>query len=153
MPSCNTYSLTWVSLTLGVGISSRLLQQSAAIAPYLGRGVSPHRHPSCLQRGIASLGPPVPTQPRLLGCGVCPPSHHPWPRAWGVGYLLLAAAPDLGRGVSRKCLFTCLMIYGSWISYSSISHRSSQSFVFFLLFSLRSLIYMELFCVWCEVGT
>ena len=27
-------------------ISSRLLQQSAAIAPYLGRGVSPHRHPS-----------------------------------------------------------------------------------------------------------
>ena len=28
------------------GISSRLLQQSAAIAPYLGRGVSPHRHPS-----------------------------------------------------------------------------------------------------------
>ena len=104
-------------------------------------------------RGIAPLGPPVPTQPRLLGCGVCPPSHHPWPRAWGVGYLLLAAAPDLGRGVSRKCLFTCLMIYGSWISYSSISHRSSQSFVFFLLFSLRSLIYMELFCVWCEVGT
>ena len=28
------------------GISSRLLQQSAAAAPYLGRGVSPHRRPS-----------------------------------------------------------------------------------------------------------
>ena len=28
------------------GISSRLLQQSAAAAPYLGRGVSPHGHPS-----------------------------------------------------------------------------------------------------------
>ena len=28
------------------GISSRLLQQSIAIAPYLGRGLSPHRHPS-----------------------------------------------------------------------------------------------------------
>ena len=28
------------------GSSSRLLQPSAAIAPYLGRGVSPHRHPS-----------------------------------------------------------------------------------------------------------
>ena len=27
------------------GISSRLLQQSAAIAPYLGRGVSPHHRP------------------------------------------------------------------------------------------------------------
>ena len=28
------------------GISSRLLQQSAAAAPYLGWGVCPHRHPS-----------------------------------------------------------------------------------------------------------
>ena len=28
------------------GISSWLLQQSAAIAPYLGRGVAPHHHPS-----------------------------------------------------------------------------------------------------------
>ena len=28
------------------GISSWVLQQSAAIAPYLGRGVSPHRRPS-----------------------------------------------------------------------------------------------------------
>ena len=28
------------------GMSSRLLQQSTAAAPYLGRGVSPHRHPS-----------------------------------------------------------------------------------------------------------
>ena len=28
------------------GISSRLLQQSAATAPYLGRRVSPHHHPS-----------------------------------------------------------------------------------------------------------
>ena len=36
MPSRNIYCLTWVSLTLDVGISSRLLQQSAAAAPYLG---------------------------------------------------------------------------------------------------------------------
>ena len=28
------------------GISSQLLQQSAAAAPYLGRGMSPHRYPS-----------------------------------------------------------------------------------------------------------
>ena len=42
MPSCNTYHLTWVSLTLGMGfllpwtwgISSQLLQQSTASAPY-----------------------------------------------------------------------------------------------------------------------
>ena len=30
-----------------------------------------------LQRGIAPLGPPVPSQPPLLGCGVGPPSRRP----------------------------------------------------------------------------
>ena len=41
------------------GISSRLLQQSTAAAPYLGWGVSPYRRIPDLQRGIAPLGPPV----------------------------------------------------------------------------------------------
>ena len=36
-----------------------------------------------LERGIAPLGPPVPAQPPLLGHGIAPPSHCPWPRAWG----------------------------------------------------------------------
>ena len=36
-----------------------------------------------LQRGIAPLGPPVPAQPPLLGCGVGPPSRCPWTWAWG----------------------------------------------------------------------
>ena len=82
---------------------------------YLGRGVSLH---SCsskaqpmlltldegylltpalpdLQRGIAPLGPLMPTQPQRgvgppatapgLGCGVAPPGYRPWPRAWGRG--------------------------------------------------------------------
>ena len=66
MPSCNTYHLTWVSLTLACGISSRLLQQSTATVPYLGRGVSPYRAVPDLQCGIAPLGPPVPVQPPLL---------------------------------------------------------------------------------------
>ena len=44
--SGNTYRLTWVSLIWTWGISSPLLQQSAATAPYLGRGVSPHHCPS-----------------------------------------------------------------------------------------------------------
>ena len=35
--------------------------------------------PPDLERGIAPLGPPVPTQPLLLGCGVAPPGHLPWP--------------------------------------------------------------------------
>ena len=43
MPSLSTYCLTGVSLTLDMGISSWLLQQSAAAAPYLGRGVFPLR--------------------------------------------------------------------------------------------------------------
>ena len=71
---------------------------------YLGRGVSLHGCSSKaqlllltldegylltatlpdLQRGIAPLGPPVPTKPLLLGHGVGPPSRH----------------PDLGRGVA-----------------------------------------------------
>ena len=33
-----------------------------------------------LQRGIAPLCPPVPVQPLLLGRGVGPPGHRPWPR-------------------------------------------------------------------------
>ena len=48
MPFCNTYHLTWVSLTLGVG--------------YLLTAALPD-----LQCGIAPLGPPVPAQPPLLG--------------------------------------------------------------------------------------
>ena len=87
---------------------------------YLGRGVSLHGCSSKaqpllltldegyllttalpdLQCGIAPLGPPAPTQPWLFGRGVGPPDHRPWPRAWGVGYLLLDAAPDLGRRVT-----------------------------------------------------
>ena len=51
------------------GISSRLLQQSTATVPYLGRGVSPHSRPSW---PWTWSGPPVPAQPPLLGHGVAP---------------------------------------------------------------------------------
>ena len=37
-----------------------------------------------LQRGIAPLGPPAPTQPLLLGRGVAPSSCRPWPQVWGI---------------------------------------------------------------------
>ena len=85
--------------------------------------------PLDLERGIAPLGPLVPTQPLLLGRGVAPPGHHPWPPAWGssscpprlasgrgsTSWLLLrchslalsAAAPDLGRGVTPLSPATC----------------------------------------------
>ena len=41
LPSYMGFSLPWTW-----GISSRLLQQSAASAPHLGRGISPHCHHS-----------------------------------------------------------------------------------------------------------
>ena len=62
-----------------------------------------------LQCGIASLGPPVPTQPGLLGRGFGPPGRCPWPCTWGLGVTPLLAAPDLGRGVApfgHSCAFT-----------------------------------------------
>ena len=37
-----------------------------------------------LQRGIAPLDPPAPVQPPLLGRGVAPPVHRPWPQAYMV---------------------------------------------------------------------
>ena len=48
-----------------------------------------------LQRGIAPLGPPAPSQPWLLGRGVGPPGHHPWPWAWGCSYCPLPLASCL----------------------------------------------------------
>ena len=53
MPSCNTYHLTWVSLTLD---EAYLLTTA----------------PLDIESGIAPLGPPVPVQPPLLGRGVSP---------------------------------------------------------------------------------
>ena len=49
------------------GISSQLLQQSTATAPYLRQVIPPD-----LERGVAPLSLPVPTQPLLLGRGVAP---------------------------------------------------------------------------------
>ena len=96
---------------------------------YLGRGVSLHGYSSKvqpllltldegyflttalpdLQCGIAPLGPPVPAQPPLLGCGVAPPGRRPWPRMRGSSswpflhcrsLALSATVPDLRRGVT-----------------------------------------------------
>ena len=96
------------------GISSWLFQQSAAIAPYLGRGVSPHHcpswpsawdsssRPSCARAAMApwtwgwSSGPP----PLASGVGLLLPTAAVGLGNGGVGYLLRATAPDLGRGVT-----------------------------------------------------
>ena len=96
---------------------------------YLGRGLSLHGcsskvklllltldeeylltdAPPDLERVIAPLGPPVPAQPPLLGCGVGPPSCRPWSWAWGISSRLLqqsaAIAPYLERVVSPFLTF------------------------------------------------
>ena len=75
------------------GISSQMLQQSAAAAPYLGRGVLLTTAPPDPECGVAPLGPPVSAQPLLLGCGVSPLATTP-----DLGHgVLQASAPDLGR--------------------------------------------------------
>ena len=61
MPSCNTYHLTWVSLTLGMGVSLHACSSKAQPLlltldeGYLLTGTLPD-----LLRGIAPLGPPAP---------------------------------------------------------------------------------------------
>ena len=65
------------------GISSRLLQQSAATAPYLGRRVSPHRHPSWPSTWDISSRPScacAASAPWTWGC-----SFWPLPFASGMG--------------------------------------------------------------------
>ena len=136
MPSCNTYHLTWVSLTLGMGclFTAAPAKHSRCFLTldegYLLTATLPD-----LQCGIAPLGPPAPAQPPLLrhgllfpavapglrrgvappvccpdlGRGVAPPVRHPWPQTLDGSsrpflrrhsLALLAAAPDLQRGVA-----------------------------------------------------
>ena len=110
MPSCNTYRLAWVSLTLGVGylFKAVLAKCSRCSLPWM-RGISSPPAPPDLERGIAPLGSPGPVQPPLLGGVVAPPGRRPWPRVWGsssqpflrhCSLALSAAAPDLRRQVT-----------------------------------------------------
>ena len=86
MPSCNTYHLIGFLLPWVWGISSLCCSSKVQLLlltldeGYLLTAALPD-----LQRGIASLGPPEPAQPLHLGCGVAPPGHRLWPRAWGCG--------------------------------------------------------------------
>ena len=108
---------------LGCGVS--LFGYSSKVQPLLltvDEGYLLTAAPPDLERGIAPLGPPVPSQPSLLGLGfllsaaapglgrgVAPPGRYPWPQMWGSyswpvlphhSLALSATAPDLGRGVA-----------------------------------------------------
>ena len=120
MPSCNTYHLTWVSLTLGVGyLFMAAPAKDSHCSLTLDEGYLLTAALPDLQRGIAPLGPPAPGQPLLLGrevahLGCSAPSQPgtlsrcPRPRMWGnfswpppFGHgVFPASAPDLGRGVA-----------------------------------------------------
>ena len=121
MPSATPTILLGFLLPWAWDVSSRLLQQSTATAPYLGRGISPYHHRSCPSTWDSSSRPSCAcsaTAPR-----VAPPGHRPWPHAWvappschlwpqarcgssGSPRLasgmrcLLPAATDLGHGVA-----------------------------------------------------
>ena len=82
MPSCNTYHLTWVSVSLGVGYLFMAAPAKQVLLLTLDEGYLLTTTLPDLQCGIAPLGPPMPAQPLLLGL------------------LLPAAAPGLGREVA-----------------------------------------------------
>ena len=76
MPSCNTYRLTWVSLTLDVGYLFMACSSKAqSLLLTLDEGYLLTAAPPDLESGIAPLGPLMPVQPPLIGGGVAPPGH------------------------------------------------------------------------------
>ena len=60
--------------------------------------------PPDLEHGVILLGPPAPAQPLLLGCGVAPLSHRPWPS-------LLKKKKKKERKKERKCHICIFVIY------------------------------------------
>ena len=85
MPSCSTYHLTWVSLTLDMG---NLFMVAPAKCSHL----------SLPQTRVISSQPPLLTlNVEYLLSALLPPRSC---RSLNVGLLLLATAPDLGRGVA-----------------------------------------------------
>ena len=82
MPLATPTILLGFLLPWAWGISSRLSSKAQLLLLTLDEGYLLTAALPDLQRGIALLGPPEPVQPRLLGRGVGPPGHCPWPRAW-----------------------------------------------------------------------
>ena len=65
------------------GISSRLLQQSAAAAPYFGREVSPHHRPSWSWTWNRSSRPSCTRTATAPWTWRSPPCRRCWSRTWG----------------------------------------------------------------------
>ena len=134
MPSCNTYHLTWVSLTLGMGYLFTAAPAKTAAAPYLGWAVSPYRHrswPSTWDSSSRSSCACSATAPR-----VAPPGHQPCPRFWqrlNIFFLtsfFLSSVLNFffslifNRKISLTCFFlsafSSVMPLGYWFFHHSI---------------------------------
>ena len=115
MPSCNTYRLTRVSLPLGMGCLHGCSSKAQPLLPTLDERYLLTATLPDLQRGIAPLGPPAPAQPRLLGHGVGPPGHSPWPPSWGCS--------------SRPPPLACVHITHTMEYYSAITKNEILPFV------------------------
>ena len=105
-------------------ISSLLLQQSPATAPYLGWGVSPHHCPSWHSTWDSSSRPSCAhsaTAPWTLGCSswplplvsgaasglghrVAPPGRCPWPQMWGGSSRLLPVALNMPANLENSAV-------------------------------------------------
>ena len=97
MPSCNTYHLTWVSLTLDLGVSLHGCSSKAQLLLLtLDEGYLLTATVLDIQRGIAPLGPLVPP---LLGL-LLPPAGP----GLGRGWLFPAAVPSLALPVAPQGL-------------------------------------------------
>ena len=59
MPSCSTYHLTWISLTLGVGYLIMAAPAKHTLLLTLNKGYLLTATPPDLERGVAPLGPPI----------------------------------------------------------------------------------------------
>ena len=88
---CNTYHLTWVSLTLDVGVSLHGCSSKAQpLLLTLDEGYLLTATVPDFQRGIAPVGPPAPAQPPFLWLLLC------------YGSLALSAAvPDLEKEMQK----------------------------------------------------
>ena len=82
---------------LGLGVSLHGCSSKAQpLLLTLDEGYLLTATPPDLEHGVAPLGPPVPTQPLLLGSGVAPPGCHPWPQVQGHSSQTLPLTSDAG---------------------------------------------------------
>ena len=96
-------------------MSSGLLQQSAAAAPYVGGGVSSHAPPPRPWTWGSSSPPSCAPQQPILGGGVAPLWRGPWAPGWGS-----SSWPPLLRCRSLQCVrnrFNHILLFATlWIT-------------------------------------